>query len=291
VIAVTLGGECGHIPQTRFASSCEQRLGRFAGKEVRMLPESIPFLTVPESTYSDMSRSAWVYFPKNQLRRPVTDPGHRLEQPSEKPGLHPHQCTGVKLEGEGKKAKKETTPEDGPSLFQEAFFFCTVKDIGDIRGAGCIYVETVVDRDSGIAFAKVYSAKNAMNAVDLLAGRVVPYFERQGVAIKEIHTRKTSEYCGLPLAHPFETFLATSDIQHFPIDLPGHPHNHLCEQFYSFLLKEFFLPALRKKFKLSLNELQKDLDNFVGAYNALQMRPQIEMKSLSQPSANFPVDL
>src|ERR1700733_13534656 len=171
------------------------------------------------------------------------------------------------------------------------FFFCTIKKLADLPESGCIYVETVVDRDSGIAFAKVYSAKNAMNAVDLLAGRVVPYFERQGVAIKEIHTRKTSEYCGLPLAHPFETFLATSDIQHFPIDLPGHPHNHLCEQFYSFLLKEFFLPALRKKFKLSLNELQKDLDNFVGAYNALQMRPQIEMKSLSQPSANFPVDL
>ncbi len=46
------------------------------------------------------------------------------------------------------------------SLFQEVFFFCTVKDIGDVPGAGCIYVETVVDRDAGIAFAKVYSAKN-----------------------------------------------------------------------------------------------------------------------------------
>ena len=109
-------------------------------------------------------------------------------------------------------------PTTGHSLFQEMFFFCTVKNVGDIPGAGCIYVETVVDRDSGIAFAKVYSAKNAMNAVDILASRVVPFFERQGIAIKEIHTRKTSEYCGLPPAHPFETFLATSHIQHLPMD-------------------------------------------------------------------------
>ncbi len=256
-----------------------------------MFREKIPFLPASESTSSDKSRSAWVYFPERLPRRPETDPEHRLDQPSARPGSHVHQCTGVRREGEEKKGKEDGRPEGGPSLFQDAFFFCTVKAIGDIPGAGCIYVETVVDRDSGIAFAKVYPARNAMNAVDILASRVVPYFERQRTEIKEIHTRKTSEYCGLPLAHPFETFLATSHIQHLPMDLPGHPHNLLCEQFYSLLLKEFFLPALRTKFKLSLDELQKDLDTFVGAYNALQMRPQIEMGSSHQPPENFPVDL
>jgi hypothetical protein len=128
-----------------------------------------------------------------------------------------------------KQGREYVAFKDGLSLFQEVFFFCTVKNVGDVPGAGCIYVETVVDRDSGIAFAKVYSAKNAMNAVDILSSRVVPFFERRGVAIQEIHTRKTSEYCGLPLAHPFETFLATSHIQHLPVDEPGQPHNHLCE--------------------------------------------------------------
>ena len=133
---------------------------------------------------------------------------------------------------------------EGHSLFQEVFFFCTVKNVGDVPGTGSIYVETVVDGDSGIAFAKVYSTKNALNAVDILASRVMPFFHRQRVSIKEIHTRKTSEYCGLLSVHPFETFLAASHIQHLPKDRPGHPDDRLCEQFYRFLLKEFFMPAL-----------------------------------------------
>jgi hypothetical protein len=129
----------------------------------------------------------------------------------------------------------------------------------------------VVDRDSRIAFAKVYSAKNVMNASDIFVSRVMPFFERQGTAIKEIHTRKTSEYCGLLSVHPFESFLATRHIQHLPMDQPSHPNNFLCEQFYRFLLKEFFLPALRRTFQVSLDELQKGLDTFVQAYNAAQM--------------------
>jgi hypothetical protein len=72
--------------------------------------------------------------------------------------------------------------------------------------------------------------------------------------------------------HPFESFLATSHIQHLPMDQPSHPNNFLCEQFYRVLLKEFFLPTLRKTFRVSLDELQKGLDIFVEARNAAQMK-------------------
>ena len=172
-----------------------------------------------------------------------------------------------KLEHVTKENRADEFLNEGRALFQEVFFFCTVKNLGDIPGPGCIYVETVVDRDSGIAFAKVYSAKHPINAVDILASRVVPFFERQGQTIEEIHTRKTSEYCGLLPIHPYENFLATSHIRHLPKNQPGHPDNHLCEEFYRFLLKEFFLPALRRKFQITLDSLQKDLDIFVQAYN------------------------
>ncbi len=236
--------------------------------------EIIPILPASESIYDEASRSAWVYYPKHLLQDHQAESGQSLEQPLEKPRSHAHECTGASREGEDQIRREDLALDEGPSLFQEVFFFCTVKEVGDVPGAGCIYVETVVDRGSGIAFAKVYSAKNAMNAVDILATRVVPFFGRQGITIKEIHTRKTGEYCGLPLAHAFETFLATSHIRHLPMDLPGHPHNHLCEQFYRFLLKEFFCRLSAKTFKLSLDGLQKDLDTFVGAYNAMQMEQQ-----------------
>ena len=104
----------------------------------------------------------------------------------------------------------------------------------------------------------------------MLASCVIPFFGRQGAGIKEIHTRITAEYCGLAPVHPFETFLATSHIEHLRVDDSSRPDNHLCEQFYRLLLKEFFMPALRKKFDLTLADLQKNLDAFVEEYNSRQ---------------------
>ena len=253
-----------------------------------MLNEVIPCLPSTELDCASGSRSAWVYYPQELLRRPDDESGLAPRPPS---GRTAFPCSPMRWRKErvgGKEEKEDVASNHGHSLFQEVFFFCTVKNLGDVPGAGCIYVETVVDRDSGIAFAKVYSAKNAMNAVDILASRVVPFFERQGIAIKEIHTRKTSEYCGLLPVHPFETFLATSHIQHLPMDQSSQPYNYLCEQFYRFLLKEFFQPALRRKFQLSLDELQKDLDAFVEAYNAAQMKHERDMKERASSIREFP---
>lgn len=134
------------------------------------------------------------------------------------------------LEQVTKEDKADELVNEGRALFQEVFFFCTIKNLGDIPGTGCIYVETVVDRDTGMAFAKVYSAKHPINAVDILTSRVVPFFERHGQTIDEIHTRKTNEYCGLLPVHPYENFLAASHVRHLPKNQPGHPDNHLCEE-------------------------------------------------------------
>ena len=184
--------------------------------------------------------------------------------------------------------KKDVRCESGHSLFQELFFFCKVKNVGDIPGTGSIYVETVVDRDSGIAVAKVYSAKNAINAVDILASRVLPFFKHQGVAIREIHTRKTSEYSGFPFVHPFEQFLATAHIQHLPKVQLAHPDNYLCEQFYRFLLKEIFLSALRRNYQLSLSNLQEELDKFVKGYNAGRLKDSFFAKQSHPSICEFP---
>jgi hypothetical protein len=52
----------------------------------------------------------------------------------------------------------------------------------------------------------------------------------------------------------------------------GKPYHYLRLQFYELLLKEFFPLALRRHFQLSLSEIQKELDTFVDAYNATQMK-------------------
>jgi hypothetical protein len=157
----------------------------------------------------------------------------------------------------------------GCALYQACFFVCTIKTVGDIPGGGSIYLEVVVDRDSGIAFAKVYSARNRLNGIDTLTSRVIPFFVRQGAAIGEIHTPNSRDYWGPLPKHPFHTFLATSQIKHVAAtNAADDPHEFLCEQFYWFLLKEFLQPALRKKFRVSLDELQTDLDAFLKSYNS-----------------------
>lgn len=162
------------------------------------------------------------------------------------------------------------------TLYQDVFFFCEVKNVGDVQGAGCIYVETVVDSEAGCGFAKVFPAKNALNAVDILSSRVLPFFEESGITIKEIRTRKIPEYCGLVPVHPFETFLATSHIRHLSTNQPGKPYSYLCVQFYQYLQKEFFQPALRKSFIVTLDELQFDLDAFLHTFNAMQRKQFIK---------------
>jgi hypothetical protein len=216
------------------------------------------------------ARFAWLNVPRASfsLYDNASEAGKFPTIQEEEATLPGQTSAGSTSPNEGLKEKRDAASEGGRSLFQEAFFFCTVKNVGEVPGAGRIFVETVVDRDSGVAFAKVYRAINAMNAVDILASRVLPFFEKRGFAIQEIHTHKASEYCGLVPKHPFETFLATSHIQHLPFNQPGQPYVYLCEQFYRLLEKEFFQPELRRKFQLSLEELQKSLDAFVEAYNA-----------------------
>ena len=221
-------------------------------------------LPAPASNFVQGSRFVWVYYPQGLLRRPMTEPeSYRNFVGGAQPFL-PHPCQGVT----SMHAIKEVIPHPGHSLFQESFFFCTIKNVGDDPGAGDIYVETAVDGNSRMAFAKIYSTRNPMNAVDLLKSRVVPFFERYGVPIERVFTPGSNEYCALAPVHPFETFLSILQIQHLQMDRPGQITNSLCEEFFHVLQREFFTPALRKRFRQSLAALQQDLDAFAETYNS-----------------------
>ncbi len=253
------GGGITCISQTAIAPCplCPQSLAPKLSEGGLDLPEV-------QLTRVDKTHLPWVYLPKGLVRRPAGESPQANATPRDEPGAFAHQRAHGLAAG--------PTSEDGPrnagaSLFQDSFFFCKVAGIGDVSGLGRIYVETAVERDSGLAFAKVYASKTAMSAVDLLSSRVVPFFERHGIAIREIQTRKKPEYCGLAPAHPYETFLATSNIPHLHFDTANEAQNELCDRFYTVLLNEFLLPALRKKFRLSLDDLQRDLDAFVDAHN------------------------
>jgi hypothetical protein len=185
--------------------------------------------------------------------------------------------------------RQVTAASEARSLCQESFFVCSVKKFGNLPGAGSIFVETVVDCSSGTTFAKVYSEKSAMNAVDTLRSRAVPYFQRRGCAVEAVHTPGTVEYCGFSPIHPFEAFLSASHIQHFSLGDACPRCRQRCERFHQLLLKDFFAPALRRNFQLSLSSLQQELDAFIESHNALPPLEGQESQETSGPSANFSV--
>ncbi len=138
-------------------------------------------------------------------------------------------------------------------------------------------METVVDRDSGCAFGESLSGKKR----DELSG--YPFHSSPSLfpkdlgiaAVKEIHTRKTPEYCGLVPMHPYGNF--SDDLSHPALILStnqlGKPYSYPCVQFYRHLQKEFFQPALHARtFMLTLDELQTDLDAFMETFNAMQWK-------------------
>jgi hypothetical protein len=220
-------------------------------------------LTFPGATGRQGQRSMWVCYPQGLLRcqfpqrDPQTAVGLRELRPM------PHRSA----EGKDQLHFKPDAASVSHSLFQESFFVCTVKSVGDIPGTGSVYVEAVVDCDSGNAFAKVYPSRNAMNAVDILADVVLPYFRDHRISVKLVFTRTTEEYCGLPPAHAYETFLMAAHIQHQRLGHSDHMVSEVCEDFFQPLLREFFPAVFRKKFDLSLSEIQKELNVFVKAYN------------------------
>jgi hypothetical protein len=225
-----------------------------------------PFLSIPaEAELNSNSHHAWVYFPQGLL------PSHAHFQMASDmgPSLRPiHECIPVKSNPDTEPAgSADAAPFPGHSLFQESFSVCRIKPLADVPGIRDVYVETVVDGNCGLAFAKVYPSRNPMNGTDILRDRVFPFYERYGVTVRKIATRSTRQYCGLPPVHAFETLLSTSHVEHACIDSRWGMRNQPCEDFYRILCAEFFTPAIRGNTYVSFGKLQQDLDAFLEKYN------------------------
>src|SRR3984893_12020201 len=119
-----------------------------------------------ESESNCGSHRVWVYYPHGLL------PSHEYFQMGTVPETRLpfcHECRPGEVNPEPQKQQKQKDAAPYPErlLFQESFLVCTVKDFGDLLSVGDIYVETVVDANCRLGFAKVYPSKNAMNAADI----------------------------------------------------------------------------------------------------------------------------
>ena len=152
-------------------------------------------------------------------------------------------------------------PRPGYLLCQDTYF------VGTIKGVGKIYMQSVVDANCSLGFAKLYLSKVPMTAVDVLNDRVLPFYEEHGVDVERILTDNGRETCGKPLSHPFELFLAINQIQHRRTEIGSPETNGFCERFHRTVKEEFFSVAFRKTFYESVDQLQQDLDRYLEFYN------------------------
>jgi len=149
----------------------------------------------------------------------------------------------------------------GYLLCQDTFY------VGTLKGVGRLYMQAVVDTYSSFAFAKLYTSKIAITAADMMNDRVLPFFTGEGIAINAVLTDNGKEFRGRHENHAYELFLALNDIEHRFTKVGTPRTNGFVERFNRTVLDEFFREAFRKKFYGSVEELQKDLDEWTDHYN------------------------
>lgn len=167
---------------------------------------------------------------------------------------------------ERKKEKKEAmgeieTEHPGYLGAQDTYY------VGNIKGVGRIYQQTFIDTYSKVAATKLYDRKNAITAADTLNDIVLPFFEEHELPLLRILTDRGTEYCGKPEYHQYELYLQIEGIEHSKTKARSPQTNGICERFHRTIQDEFYAVAFRKKLYQSIEEMQKDLDEWMRYYN------------------------
>ena len=139
--------------------------------------------------------------------------------------------------------------------------------VGNLKGVGRIYQQTFVDTYSKVAFAKLYTSKTPITSADILNDRVLPFFGQNQLPMLRILTDRGTEYCGRMDQHDYQLYLAINDIDHTKTRAQSPQTNGICERFHKTILQEFYQVTFRKKIYVTLEELQKDLDEWIKYYN------------------------
>ena len=148
----------------------------------------------------------------------------------------------------------------GELLCQDTFF------VGQFKGVGKVYLHTVVDSYGSYAFGVLGTSKQPEWAVSVLYNDALPFYHAHQLPVGAVLTDNGKEFCGTE-THPYELFLAFSDIQHRRTKVRSPRTNGFVERFHRTVLDEFFRVKLRTTFYETMEALQEDLDTWLEYYN------------------------
>jgi transposase InsO family protein len=161
----------------------------------------------------------------------------------------------------------------GELLCQDTFF------VGSFKGVGKVYLHTVVDTYGSYAFGVLGTSKQPEWAVSVLYNDALPFYEERAIPVGAVLTDNGKEFCGTD-THPYELFLALSEIAHRRTKVNCPRTNGFVERFHRTVLDEFFRMKLRTTLYESLEALQTDLDAWLDYYN--QQRPHLGYRNLGR---------
>jgi transposase InsO family protein len=148
----------------------------------------------------------------------------------------------------------------GELLCQDTFY------VGQFKGVGKVYLHTVVDTYGSTAFGVLGTSKQPEWAVSVLYNEALPFYEERQIPVGAVLTDNGKEFCGTD-THPYELFLALSEIEHRRTKVNCPRTNGFVERFHRTVLDEFFRVKLRTTLYESLEALQADLDAWLAYYN------------------------
>jgi transposase InsO family protein len=139
--------------------------------------------------------------------------------------------------------------------------------VGTLKGVGKVYLQSVLDCHSRHVWARLYTSKLPLTAVHVLNNDVLPFFEKHGIRIETILSDNGREFCGREDRHPYELFLQLEEIEHRTTKVRRPQSNGFIERFHRTLLDEHLRVMGRSKWYETVEEMQKDLDEYLVTYN------------------------
>jgi hypothetical protein len=101
----------------------------------------------------------------------------------------------------------------------------------------------------------------------MLNDRALTFFEENQIQLLRGLTDRGTEYCGKPEHHEFSLYLTLEGIDHSKIKARSPQTNGICERFHRTIQNEFYAVAFRRKIYESIEDLQRDLDEWMIYYN------------------------
>lgn len=268
--AVALGGVEALLERTRRKPNLENRVDEAI--ENRVIAYAIDFPTHGQlRTSNELRKEGVIISPSGVrsvwLRNELANKKKRLTMLEKKMAEGDFILTEAQLAALEKKKDDDLacgtieTAHPGYLGSQDTYY------IGNLKGVGRIYQQTFVDTYSKVACCKLYTTKTPITSADLLNDRVLPLFEAHGLGMLRILTDRGTEFCGKVEQHDYELYLGLNDIEHTKTKAYSPQTNGICERFHKTIGEEFYQIAFRKKVYKTLDELQKDLDDWVDYYN------------------------